>query len=553
MPGKAAGRAAVDLPWLCPNTDSLIGVARDPAGAVHRSAADPALLIFLARYATLDSSPTTFPRERLVSAALPDAAAAYLRATSLGWLDPSARIVTTLRQTASLAAALARNIAVATGRATPDRAEVAARLAPLGWYAVAAVEPTDALGCLRDPEFGVNPLATQRRWWGLDQHAIARRLAARWLLPDWLAGTLDGLALPLEAARVIVPDPDLLAVVQLATVEAQARTVNLALTTAAERPAMLAYLCITADRVPGVLDSHPPPHTAPPSGLDPNPHRVPLIGDLLQLGAAARRRDGASLVVRLEKHIDALHRSAGDLASFAGERLRRAKLAGLAELAAGAGHEINNPLAVISGNAQRLLRTEADPDRADALRAVVRQAQRISGILRDLMQFARPPKPHPQRVPVADLLAAVRDELIPLADERGVRLELTLRPAGVWIEADPTQLRYAVTALVRNGIEASGRDGWVRLGCELTEDTATIAVEDSGPGLTPAALEHAFDPFFSGRSAGRGRGLGLPTAWQLARQNGGELSHDPHPDRTTRFVLTLPLADPVEQPNRQSA
>ena len=68
----------------------------------------------------------------------------------------------------------------------------------------------------------------------------------------------------------------------------------------------------------------------------------------------------------------------------------------LAGLAAGAGHEINNPLAIISGNAQRLFRTEPDPERVQSLQTIVRQTQRIAGIVRDLMQFARPPRPTPR-------------------------------------------------------------------------------------------------------------------------------------------------------------
>src|SRR5439155_1440178 len=104
----------------------------------------------------------------------------------------------------------------------------------------------------------------------------------------------------------------------------------------------------------------------------------------------------------------------------------------LAELAAGAGHEINNPLAVISGNAQRLLRTEPDPERGEALRAVVRQTQRIAGILRDLMQFARPPKAEPRAFPVSELVQGVRDDLADFAAERGIRVELDGVPADVF-------------------------------------------------------------------------------------------------------------------------
>src|SRR5207302_476622 len=77
-----------------------------------------------------------------------------------------------------------------------------------------------------------------------------------------------------------------------------------------------------------------------------------------------------------------------------------------------------------------------------------------------------------------------------------------------------------------------------------------IVIEDNGPG--PAALEreHLFDPFFSGRPAGRGRGLGLPTAWRLARQHGGDVRFMRPADGPTRFVLTLPRAN---EPRGQEA
>jgi signal transduction histidine kinase len=223
-------------------------------------------------------------------------------------------------------------------------------------------------------------------------------------------------------------------------------------------------------------------------------------------------------------------------------RVHDAKLTALAEFAAGAGHEINNPLAVISGNAQRLLRTEADDDRADALRAVLRQSQRISGILRELMQFARPPKAEPELVLVLNLAGAVHRELLPLAEERGVRLELVNSAADARLNADPKQVKAAWGAVVRNAIEAAGPGGWVRMSCARRVASLQFSVEDSGPGLTHRDAEHAFDPFYCGRAAGRGRGLGLPTAWRLVHQNGGELRHDADSDSPTRFLFTLPLA-----------
>jgi two-component system NtrC family sensor kinase len=195
---------------------------------------------------------------------------------------------------------------------------------------------------------------------------------------------------------------------------------------------------------------------------------------------------------------------------------------------------------VISGNAQRLIRTEADMERADALRAIVRQAHRISGILRDLMQFARPPQPLTRVFPLGDLLHGAREDLATFANEREVQLDLEGIYTGLWVHGDLTQLRHALGSVIRNGIEAATSGGWVRVSCPRTDDSVfRIIVEDSGTGLSPEIAQHAFDPFFCGRTAGRGRGLGLSTAWQLARQNGGELRYEPTESGPTRFVLTL--------------
>jgi C4-dicarboxylate-specific signal transduction histidine kinase len=125
--------------------------------------------------------------------------------------------------------------------------------------------------------------------------------------------------------------------------------------------------------------------------------------------------------------------------------------------------------------------------------------------------------------------------------------------ADVWLDADPKQLRLSLAAVVRNGIEAVPKAGWVRVSCGVSGSRVRFLVEDSGPGLTPEAAEHAFDPFFCGRQAGRGRGLGLPTAWRLVRENGGDVRYDPAPDGVTRFVLTVPQGEPVENADRRSA
>src|SRR5262249_10776205 len=106
----------------------------------------------------------------------------------------------------------------------------------------------------------------------------------------------------------------------------------------------------------------------------------------------------------------------------------------------------------------------------------------------------------------------------------------------------PKQLRMALTALLRNAIEAAPPDGWA--GVQLVEhgQTFDVQVDDNGPGPTPQQREHMFDPFYSGRSAGRGRGLGLPTAWRLARvrAQGGDVSLEEHAPSAPPFAPRPP-------------
>jgi len=283
------------------------------------------------------------------------------------------------------------------------------------------------------------------------------------------------------------------------------------------------------------------------------------------------RLQGAPALERLESDFDDLHAALEDHRSAEAERLREQKLRALAEFAAGAGHEINNPLAVISGQAQYLLKqlqlvdfgdaNETETSAvdevlheqighlqsaiADSQKTIISQTQRIHQILRDLMQFARPPRPMKQ---VVDLGVLVRDtaaSLSDLATQRQVRLECIDSPTPILVEVDPAQIGTALTCLLRNAIEAapSGPDtpGWARIRvCAENAERAEVVIEDNGPG--PAALEreHLFDPFFSGRPAGRGRGLGLPTAWRLANQHGGEVTFSRAAEGPTRFILALP-------------
>ncbi len=248
---------------------------------------------------------------------------------------------------------------------------------------------------------------------------------------------------------------------------------------------------------------------------------------------------------KLDAAVEAFRRRAR-----AEEALRlAARLDALAEFAAGAGHELNNPLAVVLGRAQLLLTREEDPEAIRSLRAIVVQAQRAHRILRDLMYVARPPEPRPRLCSVDEVLrASIRDAQAE-AEARGIRLVADPRsssPAKVWL--DPEPLRHVADVLIRNAIEATPSGGAVFVQAGGDEQTLRWTVKDSGRGLTPHEATHLFDPFFCGREAGRGLGLGLPRAARIVERSGGEIGWQSAPGQGTSFQLRIPLPAPPPPP-----
>ena len=255
-----------------------------------------------------------------------------------------------------------------------------------------------------------------------------------------------------------------------------------------------------------------------------------------------------------ERRVPALARRLAGIpthrASFA-DRLRDAKLSAMKELAYGASHEINNPLANIAGRAQALLADETTPDRRHALRAIHRQALRAHEMISDLMLFARPPAIELDDVYVESVLTAVVDELRPEAAGREITL-VELQGEPLAIRADSTQLAIALRAAISNAIEAVGHGGNVEIevAAETNRASVVVCVADTGPGLSERELEHAFDPFFSGREAGRGLGFGLSKCWRIVDAHGGRVTIANRDGGGAVVTMELPVEPHVRETAR---
>lgn len=222
--------------------------------------------------------------------------------------------------------------------------------------------------------------------------------------------------------------------------------------------------------------------------------------------------------------------------------LENAKLRALAEFAAGAGHEINNPLATIIGHVQLLLAGETDPERRRSLATIGGQAYRIRDMIGDVMLFARPPQPRPQPLDLAEVVRETATKFE--ADAAAARCRLEVQAGSpVPIHADPVQLRIVISSLIRNSLEAEPRERIVvstRASVADGRPLAVLTVSDDGHGLSETDREHLFDPFYSGRQAGRGLGFGLSKCWRIITLHDGRIDFESPPGGETKFTVHWP-------------
>ncbi|QDU11644.1 sensor histidine kinase [Gimesia aquarii] len=225
------------------------------------------------------------------------------------------------------------------------------------------------------------------------------------------------------------------------------------------------------------------------------------------------------------------------------------KLEAMAEFAAGAGHEINNPVATIVGRVQMLLKEETDPQRRQSLATIGGQAYRIRDMIGDAMLFARPPAPHPVSLNLQEMTQEVLNSLNEKISKAGVDVSIKLSSLlAIW--ADEVQWKVVLSNLILNSLQVLKTGDCIEISAEeMTQNSIRIMhirVVDDGPGLTEQEKEHLFDPFFSARQAGRGLGFGLSKCWRIISLHGGSIEAEVNADRGMTFHLYWPIEGPKE-------
>lgn len=339
-------------------------------------------------------------------------------------------------------------------------------------------------GVLADEAFLLGLVHEADEWWAIDSAACTA--SARSSAPPWLVEALD---------RLTRPSPDL------------------------SGPAGIVFQARQSIEQPPRTAGH---ERAPSATCG----DAAIAASLPKLAASLARLD------QLRDHFE--------------RQLETEKLEAMAEFAAGAGHEINNPLAVVAGRAQLLIADEANPERRRELAVMNSQAMRIFEMISDMMLFARPPKPQLAECDLSAIVDRVLSELAAKIAERNTIVERIGGDGPLTAVADGVQMAVALRALCDNALNAMGRGGKLTLAVErrLSErdrrDQAVVVVRDTGPGIAAEVRRHLFDPFYSGRRAGRGLGMGLAKCWRIVTNHGGTLEVESEHEQGATFTIRLP-------------
>lgn len=239
--------------------------------------------------------------------------------------------------------------------------------------------------------------------------------------------------------------------------------------------------------------------------------------------------------------------------------LQANRLEGVGLLAAGVAHDFNNLLTVISGNAE-FLPPSAERDQ------ILQTTGEAAGLTRQLLAFGTKQPHELQNLDLCELVNKLAPILRSLVGEE-IELRIEAQAAPCPVRVDPTQIDQIILNLVTNARDAMSAGGILEVevlseggtgsdesgGELLPGGSVCLTVRDDGVGMDASTLTHAFDPFFTTKSGGRGSGLGLASAYGIARQMGGQLRLESVAGKGTHATLLLPKAARLDLSNHSSA
>jgi len=226
--------------------------------------------------------------------------------------------------------------------------------------------------------------------------------------------------------------------------------------------------------------------------------------------------------------------------------LQADRLASLGQLAAGVAHEINNPLGLILGYTQLLLREGADDDAVtEDLRTIEKQTRNCKKIVEDLLNFARKSGTYLSEVKVNEALDAVIEVIRKQLELDNILIRTHYAEDLPEIAGDTEKLKQVFMNMLINARQAIGKNGEIAISTGVDPESPSVVIrfEDDGPGIPPDILDKIFDPFFTTKPTGQGTGLGLSVSYGIIEDHHGDIHVSSEVGRGTEFRIRLPIGN----------
>lgn len=242
---------------------------------------------------------------------------------------------------------------------------------------------------------------------------------------------------------------------------------------------------------------------------------------------------------------DKLKKQYAELQETQQQLAQSAKLASIGELAGGMAHEINNPITGILALASHM----AEGNNAGALNArarrnleiIVRQTERVAGLVRGLLTFSRQTQLHFEPVRVGEVLDTALDLVRYRLSDGAVRVAVDIERGMAPVTADSSRLTEVLVNLLSNALDAMPSGGLLTVRAHSAAAGGVhIEIQDTGEGIAPELLARIFDPFFTTKAPGRGTGLGLSISHGIIKDHGGEIWAQSSPGAGTTMTVVLP-------------
>jgi PAS domain S-box-containing protein len=222
------------------------------------------------------------------------------------------------------------------------------------------------------------------------------------------------------------------------------------------------------------------------------------------------------------------------------------KLASIGQLSAGIAHEINNPMGIILGYTQLLLRNEApESEKYQDLKTIEKHVRSCKSIVEGLLNFARRSKPKEDVIRVDEAMEDVLNFIQKHAGLNNIEISKDYDPTVPQMLLDEKKIKQVFMNLIMNAKHAIGDKGKLSLstGFEATDHKVLIKIADTGYGIEKKNLARIFDPFFTTKPTGEGTGLGLSVSYGIIKNHGGDILVDSKVGRGSTFTIVLPIVD----------